>query len=450
MKRLSAPLDVQIELTERCNQKCFHCYNYWRYSDEIGKNEIDTQDFLLIVKKLVTAGINSVTLTGGEPFLRPDLLFSILEYCNKNNIKASINSNAILIKNSDANKIRDLGITHVLVSLLGTEKTHNSITNSNTFKKACDGITALVSNKVKVPVNMAVSKLNFSELNDVSRIVKDLGVTTFCATPVVPSHQSNIGFLLNGEECKQMLRTLLKIKDELKLNIDTLEPIARCLFNEEEEDDFVNFFGNRICSAAVTTCAISSKGTVRPCIHADIEFGNLLYEDFPSIWERMKLWASQDILPNGCKSCKAVVICEGGCRMSAKLTSGCYDGKDMYMKGPITNIKRVKKLPFKNEEEKEKTLDFQEMDIFNFNSSAVLRKEDFGGTIFVDNKNYFLTGKGLELLLSLKSKNVFLAKSIKEEFGLEADEISLIFNKLYKNKIIKKGGDKSECGDFAR
>ena len=107
MKRLSASLDVQIELTEKCNQKCFHCYNYWRYSEEIGKNELDTQDFLSIVKKLATAGINSVTLTGGEPFLKPGLVFAILEACKENSIKASINSNATLIKESDASKIRD-------------------------------------------------------------------------------------------------------------------------------------------------------------------------------------------------------------------------------------------------------------------------------------------------------------------------------------------------------
>lgn len=442
MKRLSAPLDVQIELTEKCNQKCFHCYNYWRYSEEIGKNELSAQDFLLIVKKLVTAGINSVTLTGGEPFLRPDLLFSILEYCNENKIKTSINSNAVLIKNDDASKVRDLGVTHVLVSLLGTEKIHNAITNSNTFKKACDGITTLVGNKTNVSVNMAVSKLNFHELRNVSEIAKDLGATTFCATPVVPSHQSHKNVLLSGEECKQMLRTLLKIKKEISLNIDTLEPIARCLFNEEEEDEFVNFFGNRICSAAVTTCAISSKGTVRPCIHADIEFGSLLHENFFDIWGKMKLWSSPDILPSGCRSCKAVVICEGGCRMSAKLISGCYDGKDIYMKSPITSIERVKKLPFK-EDEKE-TTDFQETDIFNFNSAVILRKEDFGGVVYVNNKTDFLTDKGFNLLLNLKSRKTFSVKSAKEEFGFEMSKFKLIFSKLHKSKIIMKGGEKGE------
>lgn len=439
MKRLSAPLDVQIELTEKCNQKCFHCYNYWRYSEEIGKNELGVQDFLMVIKKLVTAGINSITLTGGEPFLRPDLLFSILECCNENNIKASINSNATLIKKSDANKIQDLGVTHVLVSLLGLEKTHNNTTNSNTFKKACDGISVLVDSKVNVSVNMAVSKLNLFELHDVGRIAKNLGAITFCATPVVPSHQSNKKFLLSGEECKQMLRTLLRIKDEFKINIDTLEPIARCLFKEEEEYEFVNFFGNRICSAAVTACAISSKGTVRPCIHADIEFGNLIYENFFDIWEKMKFWASPDILPIGCRTCKAVVICEGGCRMSAKLMSGCYDGNDMYMKGPITDIDRVKKLPFDMEEEGR--IDFQETEILSFNSAVVLRKENFGGAVCVSNKVDFVTDKGLNFLLSLKSKGSFSVKAIQECFGLDKKEANLVFNRLYKRKIITKGGE---------
>ena len=351
MKRLSAPLDVQIELTEKCNQRCFHCYNYWRYSEEIGKNELGIQDFLVVVKKLVTAGINSVTLTGENLFKTKFAIFPFRIF-QKNNIKASINSNAVLIKNNDASKLRDLGVTHVLVSLLGTEKTHNGITNSNTFKKVCNGIATLINNKVSVSINIAVSKLNLCELRSVGMIAKDLGAITFCATPVVPSHQSNKKFLLDGNECKQMLRTLLKIRDDFQVRIDTLEPIARCLFNEDEEDEFVNFFGNRICSAAITTCAISSRGTVRPCIHADVEFGNLLYEDFLDIWEKMKFWASPNILPNGCKSCKAVVICEGGCRMSAKLMSGHYNGKDMYMNRPITNIDRVKSFQQKMKQKK--------------------------------------------------------------------------------------------------
>ncbi|NUQ57743.1 MAG: radical SAM protein [Candidatus Paceibacter sp.] len=443
MKRLSAPLDAQIELTESCNQKCFHCYNYWRYDEEIGKNEIKEEDFLLIAKKLHNAGIKSITLTGGEPFLRPRIVFSILQFCKDNGIKVGINSNAVLIGKRYAEKISELGATHVLVSLLGTKNTHNKITNSNTFDNACDGIKNLINAGLSVSVNMAVSKLNLHEIYEVGKMAKDFSATTFCATPIVPSHESHKKFLLSGEECKQALRTLLKVRDELACNVDTLEPVARCLFNENDEDEFVYFFGNRICSAAVTTCAISSTGSVRPCIHADKEFGNLLYENFSEIWEKMKTWSSPDILPSGCKSCKAVVICEGGCRMSAKLTCGRYNGNDMYMRGPIFDIERVKKLPFCNKEAEE-SLDFSEKTYFKLNDSLDFRKEDFGGIVYVNNRAEFLTDRGWELLLNLKSKNVFSAESLKEEFKLVSDSINVFIGQLYKNKIIRKGGDKVE------
>ena len=117
----------------------------------------------------------------------------------------------------------------------------------------------------------------------------------------------------------------------------------------------------------------------------------------------------------------------------------------MDMKGPITDMSRARKLQFTQE----LVDDIKANDFFNFNHSVVLRKENFGGTIFVDNKTDFLTDKGLDLLLILRSKDFFSIESIKEELGLEADKANIVFNKLYKSKIIMKGGEKSECGSFA-
>ena len=56
----------------------------------------------------------------------------------------------------------------------------------------------------------------------------------------------------------------------------------------------------------------------------------------------------------------------------------------------------------------------------------------------------FVTEKGLYFLLSLKSRGVFSVKSIEEDFGLKKNEASFIFNRLHKDKIIMKGGEKGE------
>ena len=67
MNRLSSPLDVQIELTEACNQNCHHCYNYWRQDKRPPTGELAVDQFLIITDQIHSAQVGSVTLTGGEP-----------------------------------------------------------------------------------------------------------------------------------------------------------------------------------------------------------------------------------------------------------------------------------------------------------------------------------------------------------------------------------------------
>lgn len=431
MKRLSSPIDVQIELTEGCNQRCVHCYNYWRYNPGIRQGELEIDSFLIILKKLRDVGVGVVTLTGGEPLLRPSLFFSLLEESKRYDMEVGLNSNAVLVDKDSANHMLDAGLDHALISLLGTEKTHNLITNiPDGFKKASLGIANLINSGIRVSVNMAVSKLNQHEVYEVGKIAKELGAETFCATPMVPSHKSHLQYLLNAEECKEVLRTLLKAKKDFGYHVDTLEPIARCLFTKEEDDEFTYFFGNRICSAAVSSCAVSSKGFVRPCIHADKEFGNLLKEEMFIIWQRMDFWASKDILPNECKGCGASVICEGGCRMSAKLICGEYDGKDMYMTKPIIDPDRIRKLPRKSSKNIAKNA------VLKINPKSRFRKEDFGGIVYVGSRVEFCTNNGLAFINQLKSKSYFTIKNIVKELGYNTDQLMPVINHLYDSGII--------------
>ena len=158
MERLLFPLDVQIELTEACNQKCRHCYNFWRYNSKtIKKDELCSNDFLTILKKLNDCGVSMITLTGGEPLLRPKIFFSLLKQAKKFDMEVGLNSNAVLINNEVANKIFNNGLDHALISLMGVELTHNSISNlPNGFKLTCNGINNLVKTGINVAVNMVV------------------------------------------------------------------------------------------------------------------------------------------------------------------------------------------------------------------------------------------------------------------------------------------------------
>ena len=68
----SIPGEVHLELTHRCNLKCFHCYLEC-YSDEPKPRELSTEEVAGILKQLFEMGVYYVTFSGGEPLCRPDI-----------------------------------------------------------------------------------------------------------------------------------------------------------------------------------------------------------------------------------------------------------------------------------------------------------------------------------------------------------------------------------------
>lgn len=66
-----------IEITNKCNLKCIHCYNE---SDAQCDNVMSINDFYKVVDYLVRIGVSKIQITGGEPFLNKDILKQMLNY----------------------------------------------------------------------------------------------------------------------------------------------------------------------------------------------------------------------------------------------------------------------------------------------------------------------------------------------------------------------------------
>lgn len=64
---------LDIELTERCNNNCVHCYINLRENDNKAKHlELTTEQWKWILQQAADLGALSVRFTGGEPLLRDD------------------------------------------------------------------------------------------------------------------------------------------------------------------------------------------------------------------------------------------------------------------------------------------------------------------------------------------------------------------------------------------
>jgi MoaA/NifB/PqqE/SkfB family radical SAM enzyme len=90
-------LELDLELTRRCNNSCVHCYNNLpEKSREAQEAELTTGQWANVLGEATELGCLTVMFTGGEPLLRPD--FPELYLCAKKlGFKISVFTNGTLI-----------------------------------------------------------------------------------------------------------------------------------------------------------------------------------------------------------------------------------------------------------------------------------------------------------------------------------------------------------------
>jgi MoaA/NifB/PqqE/SkfB family radical SAM enzyme len=108
---LGIPLSVHLDITYRCNERCVHCY-----LDHEDHGELTTAEIRRLLDEHASAGVFFLTLSGGEILLRKDF-FEILEHARKLMFCVKLKSNAIMIRELEARRIRSFGVESIQVSV---------------------------------------------------------------------------------------------------------------------------------------------------------------------------------------------------------------------------------------------------------------------------------------------------------------------------------------------
>jgi radical SAM protein with 4Fe4S-binding SPASM domain len=87
-------------------------------------------------------------------------------------------------------------------------------------------------------------------------------------------------------------------------------PVPYCLFNPAAQG-----LGGQSCAAADGLLSIAPNGDVLPCSSFEHGIGNLLREDFETIWYRRsaRYWRNKEFLPPGCRECELADMCCAAC-----------------------------------------------------------------------------------------------------------------------------------------
>lgn len=316
---LCAPVDVQIEMTQACNWRCCHCYNFWRApSRATHPPAYLSRDALRhIIRELAVHQVPSITITGGEPFIRRDEVFTLLRLAREAQIHVSINTNFSLVKPNDVLEIVREHQVSILASVLSPNAAiHECLANTpkGSHAQLITRIADAIHQGLSVGINMVLVPENLPTLRDAAFLAKEIGARSFCATKVLPNARTpDRAFLLTVDEVHRSLAELMDIERSLNIPVDILGCFPKCLLAGTAA---YRRFYHRICVAGCTTVTIGADGEVRPCSHMEQSYGNILVEPLASIWQKMRGWRSGEFIPERCRTCTLVAPCRGGCRVN--------------------------------------------------------------------------------------------------------------------------------------
>lgn len=305
-----APMLVNLEITKRCNLRCVHCdirKMPETYPDIINK-EFSTLEIKGIVDSLKSLGTKYISISGGEPFLRKDI-FEVIEYIKSKDLGLHISSNGALITEDAANRINDLGLNAISISLDAvTPKLHDDIRGvKGAFNMAVTAIGNLVNcedKHIQVGISPIITDLNLYELPELVDFAYDLGVDAIRYQPWHKSlghDETEDMFVIKDERLKDLDNVVEQIIERTKkyriyTNTDTYLRGVKKYFQDKNKIDVE-------CFAGSFSGNISWLGDVVPCAFIPA-VGNVRNEQFGNIWNSQKFNdVRKEITKGKCQKC---------------------------------------------------------------------------------------------------------------------------------------------------
>ena len=320
-EKLEKEFFVQWHLTERCNLACRHCYQKAGRPGEMdffGVREVAGEVSNMVKSWAETYAISfspSFTVTGGEPFLRPDI-FDILRVLKRQRFEVYLLTNGTLVDADRARRLYGL-VDGVQISIEGPQAVHDAVRGKGAFLKACRGAEELVRRHVPVSLNTTLSRLNVAYVGDIFALGLVLGVRKVGFSRLVPYGR--------GEALMSEMLTRGQVRDAYAqvrrfnagpVETSTGDPLGSSMKGGFDDAGDIAFAG---CAAGVSGLTLLSDGTIMPCRRLPVPLGNVRTDSLREVWTASPLLnqlRERKEYTGRCGRCRRWAECRG-CRAIA-------------------------------------------------------------------------------------------------------------------------------------
>jgi radical SAM protein with 4Fe4S-binding SPASM domain len=262
-------------------------------------------------------------VSGGEPFMRPDL-FEILEHACGLGMAVGVASNGTTLTPERAARLARMGVDRYQVSLDGPPASHDELRQwPGLFERVRRTIRLARERGLRTHVCCTINRLNWQQLDPFAALVAESGVQRLNFSRYVPTGRGVHALDLPAGAWHRVIRQCVRLRDEYRGRMEVTTHLAQQVLVDCEVAGMRGHIG---CQAGVGQGCVTANGTVWPCVLLPVPLGNVRTTRFADVWSSspvVRELRDRDALKGRCAACAWRSRC-GGCRAVAYARTGDY------------------------------------------------------------------------------------------------------------------------------
>lgn len=262
---------LRLAVTDRCNLRCFYCMPEEGIKYLPKSKLLSYEEMLRMVNILAEMGINKVRITGGEPFVRNNLIDFLEKLAEIEGINdLSITTNGVFTGDY-IQQMKSIGIRSVNLSLDTLDKNRfYKITRRDEFDKVYETLFRLIDEGFEVKVNAVVMEgKNIDDLIPLAELTRNNNVSV--------RFIEEMPFNGEGAHYARLEWDMLRILEELNLHFPDLQKLQDGPSSTSYNYQIPGYQGNVGIIAAFSrtfcgTCnriRVTATGELKTCLYDD-------------------------------------------------------------------------------------------------------------------------------------------------------------------------------------
>lgn len=321
------PLWLLAELTYRCPLQCPYCSNPVEIAAV--KNELETDDWLRVMREARAMGAAQIGFSGGEPLVRKDLEVLIAE-SRKLGYYSNLITSGVGMDEDRIKTFKEAGLDHIQISFQASnEELNNFLGGTQSFQHKLEMARLVKKYEYPMVLNIVIHRQNIDQIRDILDMVVELKAdyVELASTQYYGWSLHNIEQLL---PTRDQLERAEKIAHEYQERYKDRMKIIYVVpdYFEDRPKKCMNGWGNIFLT-------IAPDGVALPCHSArqlpGLDLPNVRDFSIQEIWNDsndFNKFRGMEWMKEPCRSCDEKEKDLGGCRCQAYMLTGDANAAD--------------------------------------------------------------------------------------------------------------------------